>query len=692
MVNLGQSICVPGTLHITGFYIKAMSSFHLGTCILVAFEITICLLYLIQGSQISGSGVKTSDIFQRTEGCPLTCHCMKFFSAKRWKVHCDKFWTTIPPLPENTTFLSMENVNISILRNGSFTKEEGKTLIILTLKNDNISHIEVGALQNLNKLQQLHLIGNKLTTLKTGTFLNMANLLQLNLENNLFKTIPNSALSGLISLERLSFQINSITNCTFGLEFQNLTNLTNINLRRNPLHSLSNNTFSNLGQSMHLNTLTVSESKLRVIEAGAFLPLKFLKSLQLDSNPLNASMLEHAFYGLRLAYNLSYLNLDATNLTNLGSNTYRYLVNTSLASLEAKSTSLKIIQQGTFQYLPRLKTLKLDGNYINLLQKNAFQKGNIIEMLDLSKNRLPAIPDANEMNLQTLKWLSLKRNAIAGTIQDFSLNGYSQLKMLNLHGNSIRNIAPKAFLHTPSLTSLVMSENKIAYLRQDVLEGLKELETLDFRQNRIFSLDVLIFSYTPSLKKLDLSNNNHLNGSVKQNIAYLFKPLRSLTRLQLTDTGLQELPDSTFHNLTELSILSLSSNQLSKWSPSLFRDQSKLEILSFSNNKLSTISKASLEHLNSLKRLDVSHNTFTCDCELLWFVNWIRSRTVHLENLNFVTCKSPPQRNGHKLVDLYMEKECMSFTFYYIFWSILFFNIFSIILLTVTYRLRWYIK
>ena len=469
--------------------------------------------------------------------------------------------------------------------------------------------------------------------------------------------------------------------------------LNNIILSENRLNYLSNNSFSSLADCKKFSVLQLQSVSLKVIEANAFLRLKFLTNLVLNENPLDAAMLEQAFYGLRFSVNLTELGLDTTNLTDISASTFRYLVNTSLTNLRAQGCWITVIPSETFKFLPKLQFLKLSGNKVHTIEKNAFKNLNELVSLDLSRNYLSSIPNGDDVGLNTLKNLNLQRNSIRATVEQHSLQGYNQLEYLLLRENSIRRISPRAFLYMSSLRELNLRNNKIASLYKDVFVGLGNLTQLDLMGNNICDFEVTIFQHTPNIRKLDLSKNSILTVKIKDGIAKLFKPLRNLKQLMMSSTGLHHLPGSTFHNLTQLTVLSLSSNQLSKWTPGLFRDQTNLKVLSLGRNKISTIHKDVIMELTSLKQLDVSNNSFLCNCELQWFTNWIQSGVfVYIRNLNKMTCSSPAQKHGKRLMDLNMDWECMSLSFYYVNWSMLFCYAVTVTVLTMVYRLRFYLK
>ena len=542
-------------------------------------------------------------------------------------------------------------------------------------------------------LEILNLNNNKLTTLPPDIFKHILNLRTLSLRGNKLVNIPYAAIAEQVHLGSLDLTQNHIRNNTLGPELRNMPYLKSLMMTENHLVSLSNNSFLSLNGSKEFSLLALQSTSLKMIEADAFLPLRFLKTLNLLENPLNASMLEQAFYGLRFSVNLTFLGLSSTNLTDISSSTFKYLVNTSIIKLRAQGCLITVLPSGAFKFLSKLTTLNLSGNKIHTIENNAFENMNALWSLDLSRNQLTSIPNGNHVGLNTTRHLDLQRNFIQGAVVQYAMRGYSQLQYLLLGENSIRRIAARAFKFNPTLLELNLVDNKIANLDTDAFAGLTNLIGLNLKGNNLYHFDVDIFTHTPNIQTLDLSGNSALTSIIKYDIAKLFKPMKNLTKLMLSSTRLNNLPNSTFQNLTELTILSLSSNQLSSWTPGLFRDQSKLKVLSLARNKLFTIHQDIILELNSLEQLDVSNNSFLCDCELLWFTNWIKSGVfVYLENLDKVMCGSPGRKRGKRLMDLRLNTECMSLTVYYACWLTLLGYATLVTVLTTTYRFRYYLK
>ena len=311
--------------------------------------------------------------------------------------------------------------------------------------------------------------------------------------------------------------------------------------------------------------------------------------------------------------------------------------------------------------------------------------------MDVSKNNLISAPKATNHNLARLKVLTLTLNNIGSTIQKETFNGYRNLEELNLQTNNINKLTEKVFIYLSNLRILFLLQNEIQGLSKDVFMGLEKLEQLDLSENNLQTIDSDLFSQTPSLNYFDLSSNYNFATIMKDDIVDLFKPLQNLTTLYLRETGLQDIPTDSLQSVQDLSIVSLTSNAFSNWDLDLFKYQKNLTMVIFENNKLATVSEEVIQQIQYLEELDVADNMFICDCELLWFTNWIRTGVVYLPKLDNVVCKGPSTMIGVKLVDVFLDAQCMSYTFYYIYSAILAINTCLVTFTTLMHRYRWYL-
>ncbi|CAL1539898.1 unnamed protein product, partial [Lymnaea stagnalis] len=302
-----------------------------------------------------------------------------------------------------------------------------------------------------------------------------------------------------------------------------------LSLQNNRIRNITNATFEKLA---NLFTLDLSHNVIKVIEVGAFTPLRKLKVLDLSFNrgmgysvkhlspallsPLK-SLIELSIQGnsngatsypnqaLSRLYNLKNLTTDGLN-TVFGKEV-RNLKN--LISVRLTSRHLKVINQTFFENVPRLKSLEIFQSSLSYVDVSAYK----------------------QVNLTSLTMSHLVNYDLFTAFDDLQGLQYSQLKSLSLIRLYYRSF-PCRFLnksHAKYLTNIALerldlSENLIALLGQDFADLLpKTLTALILRDNK-FSLRgnvMTLVSHLNELKELDLSVQNHdkLRGGFKDQVS-----------------------------------------------------------------------------------------------------------------------------------------------------------------------------
>lgn len=147
--------------------------------------------------------------------------------------------------------------------------------------------------------------------------------------------------------------------------------------------------------------------------------------------------------------------------------------------------------------------------------------------------------------------------------------------------------------------TLLLNNNKIQELKNGSFFGLYALEKLDLRSNMISRIEPGAFLGLPALKRLDLSNN-----SIGCLNADIFKGLTNLIRLNLSGNIFSSLAQGTFDNLV------------------------------------------------SLKALEFQTPYLLCDCNLLWLLQWIKSKSITVKNTK---CSYPQSLQGQLIPPIRQE-------------------------------------
>ncbi|KAJ3581554.1 hypothetical protein NHX12_016519, partial [Muraenolepis orangiensis] len=85
----------------------------------------------------------------------------------------------------------------------------------------------------------------------------------------------------------------------------------------------------------------------------------------------------------------------------------------------------------------------------------------------------------------------------------------------------------------------------------------------------------------------------------------------------------------------------------------LHANLTELEFLQVRKNSFSVISEPVMQSLPALVYLDMQGNSFTCDCDNAWFLQWVitNKQTQVSDAYNF-ECNFPPNLKGRKLLEL----------------------------------------
>lgn len=198
--------------------------------------------------------------------------------------------------------------------------------------------------------------------------------------------------------------------------------------------------------------------------------------------------------------------------------------------------------------------------------------------------------------------LSVARNQLCNV--DHRLSALSGLQELSLSHNLLSRL-PRGL--PPSLESLQLQENRIAYITSGALRQLGNLTRLDLEDNRIRVIPPGALRGLNKLRVLSLKGNK-------------------LTNIPLN------LPPSLTH-------LDLSENCISVLDPSSLSALVNLQNLKINSNCLRSVPESTFHSLPRLKSLDLNNNLWVCQCEILYLHRWLLSGQVRMAT--DVLCTEP---------------------------------------------------
>ena len=203
------------------------------------------------------------------------------------------------------------------------------------------------------------------------------------------------------------------------------------------------------------------------------------------------------------------------------------------------------------------------------------------------------------------------------------------------------------------------------------------------------------FQKFPSLVHLDISENPNV-GSALARYPSIFQEMHHLRNLSLVGCGIESLPVGMFTNTTQLRELSLGDNVIQSWDPEVFSRLRRLRRLHLFQNKIVTVNVTSFSKLTSLRNLDLRLNPFTCNCDLLWFLEYTQKHGINVVRYgekNMYICASPKSLRGVSVVRAGLSPAgCISHSDLVFVLSTAAAIFLSAIVFALVYRGRWYIR
>nr|XP_046226819.1 toll-like receptor 22 [Scatophagus argus] len=416
--------------------------------------------------------------------------------------------------------------------------------------------------------------------------------------------------------------------------FQLCINVTEIDLADNKIRRIDEGSFKSV---QGLSILTLCRNRLPSVPA-ATRNLPTLVELDLSSN--NISTLEcNDFANMS---KLRQLNLYGNSISALKQCVFKDLMH--LQVLKLQNNIISKLDSAFKKYLPNLKQLRLNGNKLVAIKQGDFKGLRSLQNLSLHENQIQQLENGSFSGLTNLTDIQLQSNKIQRSgIENGVLNDLINLRRLDIRNNNIRYDNSLALSNPPfsqlsHLETLAMPSQHHrgkSHLPCNILQGLTNLLVFNTRNIQLLSLPKDMFNYTPRLQTLDISSNDLLDLSPD-----LFSPIQSLKSLYISRTSLQSLNFLINANLT------------------------KLEFMQARKNEYSVISEDIMKSLPALGYVDLQGNSFTCDCDNAWLIQWIRNNTQTqvFDAYNF-QCNYPPDLNQMKLLDFDIQSCSVSTDF-----------------------------
>ncbi|XP_076618443.1 G-protein coupled receptor rickets isoform X2 [Colletes latitarsis] len=272
-----------------------------------------------------------------------------------------------------------------------------------------------------------------------------------------------------------------------------VANLTKLDLTSNNITDIPVRAFHRVPS---LEVLLLRRNRLHTIADDAFTNLTSLRVLELDDNYL--TKIPTAIVNLS---GLEDLSLSNNRIEKLEERVFQSVTN--LLSLDLRGNPIKEIHRNTFQNLRKLRKLILS----NLKELRIFPNLNgtrSLEILRLDRAQVTNVPSDLCEQCPKLKSLDMKSNYLTELP---NLRNCSELRVLDLASNRIARLLDEPFEGLLMLHDLLLSNNKLRMILSDAFTGLSRLQVLDLESNYIEYIHPDAFKETKHLEDLNLGNN-----------------------------------------------------------------------------------------------------------------------------------------------------------------------------------------
>lgn len=355
-------------------------------------------------------------------GCPTGCMC----NDDTFVVECDKSKLDVIPI----------TLNPAIQR--------------LVLRSNKIKTVDA-AFQFYRDLQYVDLSSNHLVNIPTKSFLHQEKLQELHLNKNKVSSVNNKTFQGLKSLTVLNLRENFLEELSRGI-FSILPKLEELNLGQNRITQIDALAFEGL---LSLRVLYLDDNLLCGVPTSSFPVMGSLAELHVGLNTFN-SLPDDAFKGLS---KLSVLNVASGGIKNISEHAFRGL--SGLRNLILADNRLQQIPTTQLGYLSRLEELTIGQNEFASLQKGAFKGLTNLRKLDITgAKNLEHIEKgvfSDNMNLETIALVSNKK---LENLDEGALVGLPNLRHLVLRENAFKSL-PESVVSWNELRALELTDNPI---------------------------------------------------------------------------------------------------------------------------------------------------------------------------------------------------------------------------------------
>ncbi|XP_039195753.1 toll-like receptor 7 [Crotalus tigris] len=545
------------------------------------------------------------------------------------------------------------------------------------------------AFDSLKHLKVLKLHSTSLQRVDYHWFINTKNLQVLDLSQNyLAKEIQQAHflqfLPNLVELDlSFNYELGSYPlHFIFPKTFSTLSNLQSLRIRGFVFKELNQQTINNLIPLKKLNVLDFGTNFIRNVDIAMFKEFQSLRTIILSFNKISLfsyepnsrlySVLNSSDdqYNGNILIDTQYFRYDEYGQSCRSKDTedihFLPFINEIACSNYGKTLDLSrnnifFINSSDFQQLSDLKCLNISNNAMSqALKGTEFAHLSSLKCLDLSNNRIDLLHVNAFQQLKELEVLNLSDNSYYFKAEGVThMLGFTKclvnLKILIMNGNEI-SVSTDKGMASDSIKTLEFRRNRLDILWKDgsneylaFFKNLTALESLDISENFLTLLPHDVFyNLPPKLKVLKLASN-----LLKTFNWGCLPALKNLEILDLSNNQLTTVPHELSNCTKTLHTFIVQNNKIRKLTHNFLKDAFFLRHLDLSFNKIKTIKNSSFPKnvISKLTTLLLNDNSFKCNCDIVWLVQWINETKVKIPFLaTHVTCAGPSVWKAKSLI------------------------------------------
>lgn len=231
-----------------------------------------------------------------TSSCPKACSCSSDV------VNCSgASLDRVPVIPDSSakTWILDDN-NISYVGGDSFGSSDRPNIEQLSIRNNRLSSLDSDAFRRLPRLRNLYLDRNRISSIHSDVFENVSHLETLSVAHTSIGVMELdwAFLRPLVGLKKLDVSGTVIAYLhRVPLSFSGLVALEELTMQRMAGLNMTKAFFETV-ESLEIRTVDLSMCSVENVDEDAFLPLRHLRNLVLESVMVSSRFCQNMFYGL----------------------------------------------------------------------------------------------------------------------------------------------------------------------------------------------------------------------------------------------------------------------------------------------------------------------------------------------------------------------------------------------------------